>query len=366
MQFDHMSSPCDIEQVKGKFMVLQKFYVNRTQFPLMLAYAVTIHKCQGLSLDCAIVDLSDKIFADGMAYVAISRLRTLEGLHLVSFDPASIQVNVRCLEEINRLRKAYRKDLLLYDLSVSARKPSKRKLLGTCSESDEPPAKKVARPKTKQGPCKTTESGINNAFHSVDEEWQRETCRQLGLQFEWPNGVSAGSSKTPLTRPDMRKIKKITGDGNCMFRAFSRILTGSERQHQVTYLVQDNNWSRYTPYHVERSMPASEVRAKSVYLSHPPGHYNLVGSTRKAPPGHDSKLAKKPVVITLLSSPPPKRQVLTAIAAPKRSAAPQMLTGRGSTATCRCGRTSGFTLWITCGKFKSAACTGCHCRVPTE
>ena len=337
VQFDHMSSPCDIEQVKGKFMVLNFFFVNRTQFPLMLAYAVTIHQCQGLSLDCAIVDLSDKIFADGMAYVAISRLRTLEGLHLVSFDPAFIRVNVRCLEEINRLRKAYRKDLPLYDLSVSARKPSKRKLLGTCSESDEPPAKKVARPKTKQGPRKMTESGINNAaptknksvwpfnFHSVDEEWQRETCRQLGLQFEWPNGVSAGSSETPLTRPDMRKIKKITGDGNCMFRAFSRVLTGSKRQHQAvrgmivqhmrqtevaplmlkhivdkhansdpgmdsvekyiqksrmhengvwgteieilcfahliktcifTYLAQDNNWSRYTPYHVERSMPA--------------------------------------------------------------------------------------------------------------
>ena len=37
------------------------------QFPLILAYAVTIHKCQGLSLDCVIVDLSDKVFSAGMA-----------------------------------------------------------------------------------------------------------------------------------------------------------------------------------------------------------------------------------------------------------------------------------------------------------
>ena len=48
-------------------MVMKNFYVYRKQFPLILAYAVTIHKCQGLSLDCAIVDLSDEVFSEGMA-----------------------------------------------------------------------------------------------------------------------------------------------------------------------------------------------------------------------------------------------------------------------------------------------------------
>ena len=41
------------------FMIMKNFYVYRKQYPLILAYAVTIHKWQGLSLDCAIVDLSD-------------------------------------------------------------------------------------------------------------------------------------------------------------------------------------------------------------------------------------------------------------------------------------------------------------------
>ena len=50
----------------------------REQFPVTVAYAVTIHKCQGLSLDCVIVDLSSNVFCAGMAYVAISRVRTLE------------------------------------------------------------------------------------------------------------------------------------------------------------------------------------------------------------------------------------------------------------------------------------------------
>ena len=68
-QFDHISEPYDVEKVKSRFMVMKNYFVYREQFPLILAYAVTIHKCQGLSLDCAIVDLSD-VFSAGMAYVA--------------------------------------------------------------------------------------------------------------------------------------------------------------------------------------------------------------------------------------------------------------------------------------------------------
>ena len=59
VQFDHIVEPYNVEMVKSRFMVMRNFYVYRKQFPLILAYAVTIHKCQGLSLDCAIVDLSD-------------------------------------------------------------------------------------------------------------------------------------------------------------------------------------------------------------------------------------------------------------------------------------------------------------------
>ena len=66
-----------------------------------------------MSLDCAIVDLSDKVFSPGMAYVA---LRTLDGLHLTAFNPKSIMVSVESLEESNRLRKTYCSDLPLYDI----------------------------------------------------------------------------------------------------------------------------------------------------------------------------------------------------------------------------------------------------------
>ena len=152
VKFDHINDPFDIEKVKGKFMVMKNYYIYRKQFPLILAYAVTIHKCQGLSLDCAIVDLSNKIFADGMAYVALSRVKSLAGLHLISFDKNSIKVNTKCLKEVNRLRELYRKDLPLYDIPTAS-SHSKRKLTGSC-ELDKP------APKQRRTSIKSAENPI--------------------------------------------------------------------------------------------------------------------------------------------------------------------------------------------------------------
>ena len=47
-----------------------------------------------------------------MAYVALSRVRTLSGLHLITLDPDCIRANNPCIEENNRLRSKYRPDLL--------------------------------------------------------------------------------------------------------------------------------------------------------------------------------------------------------------------------------------------------------------
>ena len=68
-------------------------FVSRTQIPLRLAWAVTTHKCQGSSLDCALVDIGSGNFEYGQAYVALSRARTLEGLFVHDFDPAAFRAH---------------------------------------------------------------------------------------------------------------------------------------------------------------------------------------------------------------------------------------------------------------------------------
>ena len=68
-----------------------------SQYPIRLAWAITIHKSQGMSLDYAEIDLS-KTFTYGMGYVALSRLKTLDGVRLVGFSPSSLNMDPRVLE----------------------------------------------------------------------------------------------------------------------------------------------------------------------------------------------------------------------------------------------------------------------------
>ena len=71
-------------------------------------------------------------------------------------------------------------------------------------------------------------------FNPVDEVWQRSVSAMLGLQCVRKNRVRPGDPNVPLT-PDMRTVKHITGDGNCLFCSFAYIMTGSEDQHMAVY-----------------------------------------------------------------------------------------------------------------------------------
>ena len=104
-----------------------------SQIPLRLAWAITIHKSQGMSLDAAEIDLSNA-FVCGMGYVALSRVRTLEGINLLGFNDTALEVDKNVVEldkefiEFSRITKQG-----LQKMTLSSRERAQRDFLRSIS-----------------------------------------------------------------------------------------------------------------------------------------------------------------------------------------------------------------------------------------
>jgi len=76
-----------------------------TQIPLRLAWAITIHKSQGMTLDAAVMDRSH-VFEYGQGYVALSRVRRLSGLHILGWNSRALEVHPEILAKDKEFRLA--------------------------------------------------------------------------------------------------------------------------------------------------------------------------------------------------------------------------------------------------------------------
>ena len=103
IKFDHLTEICKIKRCAEELPNSNGKMIKK-QFPIVVAFAATIHKVQGLSLSHAIISMAT-MFTYAQAYVAFSRVTTLEGLHLLDFDEKKILVNKLALNECNRLRE---------------------------------------------------------------------------------------------------------------------------------------------------------------------------------------------------------------------------------------------------------------------
>ena len=108
---------------------------RRWYMPLQLAWACTVHKMQGMTFDRAVVDAGQETFADGQAYVVLSRVRTLEGLHLTALDPGAIRADPK----VARFYRSYERRPPTDRDAVEGerrRAPTEREMVELCEELD--------------------------------------------------------------------------------------------------------------------------------------------------------------------------------------------------------------------------------------
>lgn len=112
--FEKLTGNPTIKTIRGDSIVVSpmewsieedgKVKARVTQVPLRLAWAITVHKSQGMSMDEAVMDLSD-VFEFGQGYVALSRVRRLSGLHLLGINARALQVHPQILEVDDTFRR---------------------------------------------------------------------------------------------------------------------------------------------------------------------------------------------------------------------------------------------------------------------
>lgn len=82
-----------------------KTIIRKIQIPLILSWAITIHKAQGMTLDFIQTDIGSSIFEYGQAYVVLSRIKDIEGLSLMNIDYSKIKAHPKILKYYEKLKK---------------------------------------------------------------------------------------------------------------------------------------------------------------------------------------------------------------------------------------------------------------------
>lgn len=130
--------------------------IGISQVPIILAWALTIHKSQGATLDTAEIDVGSGIFECGQTYVALSRVKSLDGLYLTSFDAKRIRINKKV--------KEYYESLTLYQQTNNTKEEVYVPLV-------------IAEPITIAEPMGYYENRNENIF--VDYEYQEVVVDQI-------------------------------------------------------------------------------------------------------------------------------------------------------------------------------------------
>ncbi|MCB0396901.1 MAG: AAA family ATPase [Flavobacteriales bacterium] len=158
-----------VENAKGKTVA------SFEQLPLRLAWAITVHKSQGMTLDAAEIDLS-KTFERGQGYVALSRLRDMTGLRLTGFNQRALEVDelvTRADRRFRELSDITESGINMEDLEAQERmfvlKFGSAEEEATEEDEEEKPRRKKKKTKAKKGATYEITKGLIEQGKSMDE-----------------------------------------------------------------------------------------------------------------------------------------------------------------------------------------------------
>ena len=183
-----------------------KVLAEITQLPLRLAWAITVHKSQGMTLDAAEIDLT-KSFVEGMGYVALSRVRSLDGLKLVGLNNMALKVNEDVLELDKELKKR----------SGDARQNLNKLLVGKKGEEQkeflDSIIEKTAEDKTSNNGKTYSVEEINKTYPAAYKKWTEDEEKELLNAFSGGMAIKSIAKslgrQTGGIRSRLKKLGKI-------------------------------------------------------------------------------------------------------------------------------------------------------------
>ncbi len=156
------------------------------QVPLRLAWAITVHKSQGMSLDSAVMDLS-AAFEYGQGYVALSRVRSLRGLYLNGFNERALAVHPQILEQDGQFRGASAAARDAFDAMDNSELQALHKQFVQKSGGREPEPGNPDAPKEVGAPTKASGKSkletIRTKFPNAYRPWSKEDDAKLTDMF---------------------------------------------------------------------------------------------------------------------------------------------------------------------------------------